>query len=237
MCSGLVPGAICFAAGALGLQRREEALHRRVVPDVAGSAHAADDAAVGHQSLELLAGVLAALIGVVQQLVGLAASPDRHQQCIRDQLRGHAGAHRPADHAAREQIDHGRHIEPALGGPDVGEVGNPLLVRSLGRKLPVQNVRRHGRDLPITFVLRQAPPAWPCPQSLQAHQPLDPMQAAVNAFGQQVAPDAPGAVGPVAGNEACLDLLADRFVAAGSGAGRSVQPGMEARPGHAQCIA
>ena len=55
---GLVPGAIDFAGGAFGLQRREEALHRRVVPDIAGSAHAANDAAVGHQLLELLAGVL-----------------------------------------------------------------------------------------------------------------------------------------------------------------------------------
>ena len=42
--------------GTLGLQRREEALHRRIVPDVAGSAHAANDAAVGHQALELFAG-------------------------------------------------------------------------------------------------------------------------------------------------------------------------------------
>src|SRR5438034_6847587 len=38
---GLVPGALDFARGALGLLRREEAFHRRMVPDVAGSAHAA----------------------------------------------------------------------------------------------------------------------------------------------------------------------------------------------------
>src|SRR3977135_1439299 len=63
---GLVSGVIDFARGALGLQRREEALHRGVVPHIAGPAHAANDAAVGHQPLELLAGVLAALIGVMQ---------------------------------------------------------------------------------------------------------------------------------------------------------------------------
>ena len=33
-------------------------LHGSVVPHVAGSAHRADDAVVGHQPLELLAGVL-----------------------------------------------------------------------------------------------------------------------------------------------------------------------------------
>src|SRR4051794_622570 len=81
---GLVSGAIYFASGPLGLQRREEALHRRIVPDVAGSAHAADDAAVDHQPLELLAGVLAALIGVMQQLIRLATPPDRHQQGVSD---------------------------------------------------------------------------------------------------------------------------------------------------------
>ena len=47
ICFCLVPGAMDFARGALGLQRREGALHRRVVPDIAGSAHAADGAANG----------------------------------------------------------------------------------------------------------------------------------------------------------------------------------------------
>lgn len=55
ICCGLVPGAVGFALDALGLQRREEALHRRIVPNVVGSAHAAEDAAVGHQALELFA--------------------------------------------------------------------------------------------------------------------------------------------------------------------------------------
>ena len=45
ICPGLVSGAIDFTRGPLGLQRREEALHRRVVPNIAGSAHAADEIA------------------------------------------------------------------------------------------------------------------------------------------------------------------------------------------------
>ncbi len=64
-----------FTRGALGLERREEAFHRCIVPDIVGSAHAADDAAIGHLSLELFAGVLTALIRVMQQLVRLAAPP------------------------------------------------------------------------------------------------------------------------------------------------------------------
>ena len=90
ICLGLVPGSIGFAGRALGLQRREEALHGCTVPYISRSAHAANDAAVGHQSLELLAAILAALIGVMQQLPWLAALPDCHQQGICDQLRRHS---------------------------------------------------------------------------------------------------------------------------------------------------
>src|SRR5215813_12835987 len=42
--SRLVSGPVRFATCALGLERREEALHRCVVPDIARAAHRADDA-------------------------------------------------------------------------------------------------------------------------------------------------------------------------------------------------
>jgi hypothetical protein len=51
---------------------------------------------VQHQLLELLTGVLAAAIGVMQQRVGLASSPDCHHQRIGDELGRHRSAHRPA---------------------------------------------------------------------------------------------------------------------------------------------
>ena len=57
----VVARAVGFARDAFGLQRGEEALHRGVVPDVAGSAHRTGDAVVGHQPLELLAGILGGL--------------------------------------------------------------------------------------------------------------------------------------------------------------------------------
>ena len=45
---GVVARSVNLLADALGFQRREEALHRRIVPDVARAAHRADDAIVGH---------------------------------------------------------------------------------------------------------------------------------------------------------------------------------------------
>ena len=68
---GRVTCPIHLVAGAFGLQRREEALHRGVVPDVARPAHRTDDTVVSHQPLELIAGVLASAIGVMQQRSGL----------------------------------------------------------------------------------------------------------------------------------------------------------------------
>ena len=47
-----------FLCGPLGLESREEALHRRIVPDLAGAAHRTVDAIADHQRLELCAGVL-----------------------------------------------------------------------------------------------------------------------------------------------------------------------------------
>ena len=52
VCLCLVPGPVRLAVDALRLERGEEALHRRVVPDVARAAHRAGDAMIGHQPLE-----------------------------------------------------------------------------------------------------------------------------------------------------------------------------------------
>ena len=79
---GFVTCPIRFACRALGLQRREEAFHCCVIPDVTRTTHRADDAVIGHQLLELLAGVLAAAIRVMQQRIGLASPPDRHHQGV-----------------------------------------------------------------------------------------------------------------------------------------------------------
>jgi hypothetical protein len=51
-------------------------------------------------------------------------------------------ADRPADDAARMQIQDHRQIQPALSGPDVADIASPFLVR-LGRtEIPIQQVWR-----------------------------------------------------------------------------------------------
>jgi len=53
---GVVSRAVRFRRGAFGLERREEALHRGIVPAVAGSAHATGHAVVSEESLKGLTG-------------------------------------------------------------------------------------------------------------------------------------------------------------------------------------
>src|SRR5450830_1785288 len=124
-----------------------------------------DDAVIGHQPLELLAGVLAATIGVMQQRVGFAPAPDRHHQRVSDELGRHCSTHRPANHPPREQIDDGRHIEPAFRRPDIGEVSDPFAIGSGRFEGAVEHVGSDGGSLPLTQIRRQATPSRACSES------------------------------------------------------------------------
>jgi hypothetical protein len=68
---GLVPRAIELPRDLFALERREEAFHRGVVTAVAGLVHRAGNFVVGQQPLELLSGILAALVRVMQHGTGL----------------------------------------------------------------------------------------------------------------------------------------------------------------------
>ena len=176
--SRLVASSIGPTRCPFGLERGEEALHDGIIPHVAGPTHAAGNAMVDQQALELFAGVLASPVGVVQQRLRLAAPPDRHRQSIGNELGRHVRAHRPADDPPREEIEHGRHVKPALRCPDAGEVSDPFAVGSRGLEAAIEHIRRDGGRRPLTQIGRQAPPARTRLQPVQPHQSLDPMQAA-----------------------------------------------------------
>ena len=60
---------------------------------------------------------LAAAIGMMQQSIRFAPSPDCHHQGVGDELGRHRGVHRPANHTAGEEIDDGGHIEHRASPP------------------------------------------------------------------------------------------------------------------------
>lgn len=79
-------------------------------------------------------------------------------------------------------------------------------------ELPAERIRRDGRSLAL--IPGQAAPTRLGTQSLGMHQPLDAMQAAIDAFRQHIAPDTPGTVGPIRTKEACPDPGANLLVVA-----------------------
>ena len=77
------------------------------------------------------------------------------------------------------------------------DVGQPLPVRPVRIQIPVEDVV--GDDRTFAIILRLSPPLRPRPHGVLPHQPFDPAQPAGKPFLEHVAPDATGAIGPVAG--------------------------------------
>src|SRR5690349_2675855 len=88
----------------LGLERVEEALHRRVVPAVTLSAHARPKAVLLKQSTVRLAGVLDSAVGVMDEPRLRAPQLQGHAQGLQCELRAEGPAHGPTDHATRIEI-------------------------------------------------------------------------------------------------------------------------------------
>src|SRR6266851_5042803 len=177
-----------------------------------------------------LESALAAAIGMMQQRVRFAPSPDRHDQGIGDELGGHRCVHRPANYPAGEQIDDGSYIEPALRCPHIREVSDPFAVGSGRIEAAVEHVGSDGGDLPLTQIRRQSTPSRACFKGLLPHQSFDPVQPARHSFGEQIMPDTPGPVGPIAREEAGTNLRTDILIAPASPTAWPCQPGVESTP-------
>src|SRR5712692_1803337 len=153
----------------LDLQRCEEALGDGVVPAIALPAHAADDPVLRQHPLVVAAGVLTAAIRMMQQARRGAAAGQRHPEGVEGEVVRDALAHRPAYGEARAEIEDHRQVEPALARRNVGDVGDPRLIRFGPLELPGQDVGRDGER--VARVGRHPePPAAPGGQPAASHQ-------------------------------------------------------------------
>lgn len=82
---GFVVCPVDLPRRALGRHRREEALTAALSQTLSERAYRTSEALVRDQPLELVAGVLAAASGVMQQRVGFAGPLDRHHLSIGDE--------------------------------------------------------------------------------------------------------------------------------------------------------
>lgn len=134
------PGHVGAAADAFALEELEEAFRDGIVVSVAAAAHAGFEIVLAKEHLPLAAGELRSLVGTDHHLVfGLRLHTAASRAC-RARSVVMRGLGRPADHPAREQINHHRQIQPPLVGLDVGDVGHPDLVGRIHLELPVQGV-------------------------------------------------------------------------------------------------
>ena len=85
-----ITGPISASADSIVFHSREEALHHRVMVALAEATHAALDAMVGQQFLELLTRILAVVVTMTQELGIRPAPPDRHDQRVGHEVGSHA---------------------------------------------------------------------------------------------------------------------------------------------------
>ena len=112
----------------------------------------------------------------------------------------------------------------------MGEVGLPLLVRPICLKVTIQDLARYDRLFSIVFGLSAA--IEPCPGGIQPRQSFNSVQTSGMAIFLNIAPDATRAIGLAARLEACPNRHDELGVMVLAGAGRAVEPSLEAWSRH-----
>ena len=194
----------------LHFQCAKEAFHHRVVVAVARAAHADLYVVCGEQLLIRLAGVLTPAVGVKEQLGLRAGLPPGHTKRIADERHGHSPVHRPANDTPRKQVDDHRQVQPAGGGPDVGDVPAPLLRRPRRCKSLLQMIRCRLTAV-LLFRRHLVAPRLFGADAMLPHQPGDPVNAASDLI-LHLCVDARAAVRTVAGRKRLLNRGQQRLV-------------------------
>lgn len=213
--SRLIPIAIDPSLDPLTLEQLEEAFGDCIVMTVATATHAANKIVASEKTLPIRAAELTALVGVDHYFLLRFTSPDGHQQRINGQVAAHARFHRPANDLAREQIEHYRQIQPAFIGADVGDVGDPDLVRLADVELALQPVRRWCGWL-ATIATSTSTVAGLRTQSFRTHQPGDTMPPTALTQFAQICMDLSIAINPTTLQPGMLDQTQQTLIVLGS---------------------
>ena len=109
-----------------------EGLHGGIVITTGFAAHGREALALSQGLTELSTGILAAAIGVQDQLWRRLPMNLGHIPGRQDQLRIDVFVHGPAHNAAAVAVHHAGQIQPTFVGVDVGDVRDPDFVGSCG---------------------------------------------------------------------------------------------------------
>ena len=86
------------------------------------------------------------------------ARAERHVQRVDREPGFQMIGDRPADHLAREGVDHHREIDEGLGEPDIGDVGDPDLIEA-GRREAARQVGATAKPWRLWWCAERT--AWP----------------------------------------------------------------------------
>ncbi len=158
----------------LRFQCMKEAFNDGIVPAVGASAHTDCDALGREPRAVGGGGVLRPAVGMMQESFRGLSVPQRHRQRFMGQRLREPTAHRPGNGPARVQIQHNGQIQPALLGPDIGDVPRPDPIRRGHGKLTIERVRGHGMRMSR---IRRGPPLLHHlgADGVRPHEPRDPV--------------------------------------------------------------
>ena len=125
----------------------------------------------------------------------VVAAPDGHLQGVEDEVGGHGGGHPPAHDQAGEDVDDEGHVGHARPGGDIGEVGDPQLVRTGGGEVPVDQVRSPGGGGVGNGGALLLAPSHPFDAQM-GHEPGHLVPADVLALAAELLPQLVGAIDP-----------------------------------------
>jgi hypothetical protein len=143
------------------------------------------------------------IIRIWYQTLGRTLSLGCHQQGRRGQLGAQMVAHRPADHLARRQVEHGGQVKPALVRGYVGDVAEPNLVRRGHLEVLSEQVGRNRQAVAAVGGNGAEAARGNAADAVPAHQALDPATTGGATLGAQGGVDPRAAVAaPVLGMQA-----------------------------------
>ena len=181
------------------------------------------------RAFEAEADVLTALVAVVNEAGLRPAAGEGHLERVDDELGAHVFGHAPADDATRVGVLDGGEIEPALPGPQVGDVGDPEDAGGLGAKAALDEIVG---DANAGDADRRAPTLLgdqPGDPGL-AHETLDALARDLDAVSHaQLGVDPGRPVDLAVRGPDLLDALRQPGVAERAIRGRSGRPGVIAR--------
>ena len=137
--------------------------------------------------------------------VGAAALAERHPECVEDEAGAHVGGELPAHDQPRKGVEDEGEEYDALPAAQVGQGGDPQLVRPLGAEVALDEIRsagglgvRGGRPPRLAAALCAL-------DALPAHQPLHAAAPDELAGPEQRPPGTPVSVGVIVGGVELVD--------------------------------